>query len=329
MHSSGDPGSAIVLTLYNENGTVAGTADDPPGVDGNAYFVGTNHVFFIDGTTVKALGRNGAITTAGSVPQPSTTLTAEERNGYVTFAVSPDESTLLFGIPLTIAGDEGTLCDHSELWTEPVGGSVASAVKAYDYFDGIYDTTLLPFAWTAAGAWVSATNTTGLGGAGPFISYRGIDPMKFDASSHALAPLSGTCDIPDAAGAGGTSDYVCAALSIPPTLEVVLASGTKTVAASSAGATAFGSYAVSPDGRYLFYGAYDGTFGSGHYVTTIVDLSSSTTVATVDDYVPMQWLADDRLVVSNDYNDGSTYLLSPTFTSPTRISADQPTGVLP
>jgi hypothetical protein len=52
-------------------------------------------------------------------------------------------------------------------------------------------------------------------------------------------------------------------------------------------------------------------------------------VATVSGFTPMQWLNDDRLVVSPLYLDRSTYLLSASFDSPVKLTADQPTGALP
>ena len=67
------------------------------------------------------------------------------------------------------------------------------------------------------------------------------------------------------------------------------------------------------------------TFGSGHYVATIVNLANGAPVATLAGYTPMQWLDDDRLVVSPLYLVPSTYLLSPSFTAPVeavRGSAD-------
>jgi hypothetical protein len=43
----------------------------------------------------------------------------------------------------------------------------------------------------------------------------------------------------------------------------------------------------------------------------------------------VQWLADDRIVVSPSFVGGATYLLSPSFDSPVKLSTDQATGALP
>jgi hypothetical protein len=49
----------------------------------------------------------------------------------------------------------------------------------------------------------------------------------------------------------------------------------------------------------------------------------------VQGYTPMQWLNDDRLVVSPSFFNSATYLLSPSFDNPVKLSPDQPTGALP
>ena len=87
---------------------------------------------------------------------------------------------------------------------------------------------------------------------------------------------------------------------------------------------------VSGDGRYLAYGAYVGVFDSGYYVTTVVDLSTNETVSTLRNFAPEVWLADDRLVASeNDFPErGATWLLSPAFTSRTKISPAPAVGAL-
>src|ERR1700722_1341642 len=62
-------GAAVQLSLVGENGSIAATVEDPGGVDGHAYYVGSDDVYFLDGTTVKAFGRNGTVSTVGQVPQ--------------------------------------------------------------------------------------------------------------------------------------------------------------------------------------------------------------------------------------------------------------------
>jgi hypothetical protein len=73
-----------------------------------------------------------------------------------------------------------------------------------------------------------------------------------------------------------------------------------------------------------------GTFDSGYYVTTVVDLSTKKTVSTVRNFAPEVWLSDDRLVGwNNDFpEEGATWLLSPAFTSPTKISPASAVGAL-
>ena len=71
-------------------------------------------------------------------------------------------------------------------------------------------------------------------------------------------------------------------------------------------------------------GTYIGMFDTGDYVTTVVDLSTGATVATVHDESPTGWLSDNRPLVSPQYRVGGTYLLSPAFNTPTTVPADQP-----
>jgi hypothetical protein len=326
---AGSPWTAVQVSLVGEDGTVSGTFNDPGGVHGDAYIVGSNHVYFIDGATVKAMGRDGTITDAGQIPQVSTTVTADNEASFTALAVSPDESTLVFGIPLAIAGEHGATIDHSQLWTEPVGGTAASATMVYDYKAA--GSVLLPFAWSTSAIWVSNIPTSGLGGAGPFIDYSSINASTFDASSHVLTAIPGGCYISDARAIDhSSSNYVCASVN-PPILHVRLPSGTRTVSMQPASATGFGAFRISDDARYLAYGAFIGDFGSGsgHYVTTVVDLSSGAIAATVQGYTPKEWLSDDRLVVSPSYVGTGSYLLSPTFTNPAKIAPDQPVDALP
>jgi hypothetical protein len=317
-------GTGVQLTLIGEDGSVAATVDDPGGVHGDSYFVGSNHVYFIDGTTVKAIGRDGTVTDAGQLPQVPTTVTASDLQGYTSLAVSPDETTLVFGLPLASAGDNGATTSHSQLWTEPLGGTGASATMVYDDANNSDNggEVLLPFAWSNTGISVSEM-PKGLGGAGPFLSYVGFNPATFDPTTRRLTQ-------PQECTVSNQSGSVCVTRVGSSSLKVVRSSGTMTLTMQPANAE-YGAVSVSGDGRYLAYGAYVGVLGSpsGYYATTVVDLSTDATVSTVRDFAPEEWLADDRLVASdNDFPVGATWLLSPAFTSPHKISPDPPVGAL-
>jgi hypothetical protein len=317
-------GAAVQLTLVGEDGSIAATVDDPGGADGAAYFVGSDHVYFIDGTTVKAIGRDGTVTDAGQVPQVSTTVTGADRQAYTSFAVSPDETTLVFGLPLAIVGDNGATTSHSQLWTEPTGGTAASATMIYDDANNSDNggEVLMPFAWSNTGISVSEM-PKGLGGAGPFLTYVGFNAATFDLTTRALTQ-------PQKCTVSNQSGSVCVTQVGSSGLKVVRSSGTKTLTMQPANAE-YGAVSVSGDGRYLAYGSYVGVLGSasGYYVTTVVDLSTDATVSTLRDFAPEVWLADDRLVASeNDFPVGATWLLSPGFTSPHKIAPDPPVGAL-
>ena len=297
------------------------------GIDGNDYSVGTDHVYFVSGTEVKALARDGSISVAGQIPQLSSTVTAADRQAYTTFAVSPDETTIVFGIPLAVAGDNGATSDHSQLWTEPVGGTAASATLVYNDAN---DTTnggqvLLPFAWNSAGISVSQ-QPKGLGGAAPFGSFAEFGAVTFDPTTKVLEK-SLQCP------ASNPSGSVCVtqaspASSDPSKLQVVQTSGTTTLAMQPLNATEYGAVTVSADGRYLAYGSYIGNFASGYYETHVVDLRTNSAVATLRNYAPAVWLSDGRLVVGQGQYQPGAWLLSRSFTSPVRISSDLPVGAL-
>jgi hypothetical protein len=317
-------GTSLQLTLVGEDGSVAATVDDPGGAHGDSYFVGSDHVYFIDGTTVKAIGRDGTVTDAGQLPEVPTTVTASDLQGYTSLAVSPDETTLVFGLPLASAGDNGATSSHSQLWTEPVGGTAASATMIFDDANNTDNggEVLLPFAWTNTGISVSEM-PKGLGGAGPFLSYVGFNAATFDPTTRALTQ-------PQECTVSNQSGSVCVTKVGSSSLKVVRSSGTMTLTMQPANAE-YGAVSVSGDGRYLAYGAYVGVLGSdsGYYATTVVDLSTDATVSTLRDFAPEEWLADDRLVASdNDFPVGATWLLSPAFTSPHKISPDPPVGAL-
>jgi len=265
------------------------------------------------------------------VPQVKTTVTAADLQGYTTFAVSPDQTTLVFGIPLAMTFDNGATADHSQLWTEPTGGTAADATMVYDDANNVDNggEVLMPFAWSTTGISVSEM-CKGLGGVGPFLQFTGCAQATFNPTTRTLVqtPINNKW--------GG---YLCPATVAPgsvcvmsgaSSLIVVRSSGTETIALRPANAAAYGATRVSGDGRYLAYSAYVGVFDSGYYVTTVVDLSTKATVSTVRNFAPEVWLADDRLVGwDNDYPEqGATWLLSPVFTSRTNISPAPAVGAL-
>jgi len=323
--------TGVQLSLVGENGSIVATVEDPGGVDGHAYYVGSDDVYFLDGTTVKAFGRSGIVSVVGQVPQVKTTVTAADLQGYTTFAVSPDQRTLVFGIPLAIAFDSGSTADHSQLWTEPAGGTAADATMVYDDADNIDNggEVLMPFAWSTTGISV-AEQCKGLGGAGPFLQFTGCAQATFNPTTRTLVQTP----INNEWGA-----YLCPATVAPgslcvmngdSSLIVVRSSGTETIALRPANVAAYGAIRVSGDGRYLAYSAYVGEFNSGYYVTTVVDLTTKATVSTARNFAPEVWLPDDRLVGwDNDYPEqGATWLLSPGFTSRTNISPAPAVGAL-
>jgi len=314
--------------VVGEDGIVAATVNDPGGIDGDAYFVGAAHLYFIEGTAVKAMGRDGTVTTVGQVPQLQTTVHADDEQGYTGFAVSPDESSLVFAIPLSIQGDNGATTDHSQLWTEPIGGTVASATMVYDDVSTA-GYVLLPFAWSSTAVWVSQQPTTGLGGAGPFLDYSHFAAATVDPSSRVLTPVTGDCSPSDDSAIDSSSpNVICHGLPTDRSVTVELPPGTRTVVMQPSSATAFGAI------RSLTMVSISRTELSRHVRQRALHHHGGRPRQQCGrrnraGYTPMQWLNDDRLVVSPSFGEGASYLLSPSFDNPVKLSADQPTGALP
>jgi hypothetical protein len=185
----------------------------------------------------------------------------------------------------------------------------------------------MPFAWSTTGISVSEM-CKGIGGVGPF-EFIDCARAMFNPTTRVLAQIQ----INDTWGG-----YLCPA-SIAPgsvcvtngdsTLNVVRNSGTETIALQPANAANYGPVSVSGDGRYLAYAAYVGSFDSGYYVTEVVDLGTKAVVSAVRGFAPEGWLPEDRLVVSDNlYQGGATWLLSPEFSSPSKISPALPVGAL-
>jgi hypothetical protein len=201
-------------------------------------------------------------------------------------------------------------------------------VRFHDHADGNSDRRGFVVAATHRQVWGSDMNTSGLGGAGPFLDYSAFNPFTFDPTSHVLTAVPSTCFLADASVIDRENNDACPTDPTSPVLKVVVPSGTKTVDMEPLGATGFGAFAVSDDGRYLAYSAYTGDFGAGTYQTTVVDLDSTTTIATLQGYAPDVFLDDDRLVVEPFYQGSPTYLLSPSFANPVKISAAVGVGAL-
>ena len=103
--------------------------------------------------------------------------------------MSPDQTTLVFGIPVAIAFDNGATTDHSQLWTEPPGGTAAAATMVYDDANNIDNggEVLMPFAWALQ---VSRFRRCPKGRrVGPFLEWTGFNQATFNPTTRALTQL--------------------------------------------------------------------------------------------------------------------------------------------
>ena len=127
------------------------------------------------------------------------------------------------------------------------------------------------------------------------------------------------------------NNYVCTVQSNSTSLRCPCPPGTKTVTMEPTDATAYGAFPVSNDGRYLAYGVFTGDFGlgTGEYTTTVVDLDSAGHRDDGAGLLTGRWLDDDRLAVATGIPRAApTYLLSTSFSNPTRISVNLAVGEL-
>jgi len=150
-----------------------------------------------------------------------------------------------------------------------------------------------------------------------------------DPSSRVLTPVTGDCFPSDDSAIDSSSpNVICHGLPTDRSVTVELPPGTRTVVMQPRSATAFGAIRVSDDGQYLAYGAYLARSAAG-ITSPRCRPRQQCGRRNRAGYTPMQWLNDDRLVVSPSFGEGASYLLSPSFDNPVKLSADQPTGALP
>jgi len=337
--SSGSGESTIALRRL-DGSTVASTNLSGSFVSNIDIAIGRSHVFVLEGNSVHELGRDGSDKNIGMVPnvQSDSTIDATARSGNLGIAVSPDESQMLFSIPIsaTSPGSCSLACNFdSQLFIGPLGGTAAKVADDSNDARGL----LSPIVWTKSTIWMN-TLGFGLGGAGPFFDVSAIGARTFDPSAHTLGDPS-TCGYSDA-GAILTNDDRACALSFsggstqngPPKVTVYTSSGSTSVGVSQITSSAvIGAFRVSPDGTKLAFGVSSGTPNSNSsgpaftYETHIVTLSTMQTV-TVSGVVPAVWLPDGRLVVTASYKDGASSIVAASGGSPSMLTSDTVIGVL-
>jgi hypothetical protein len=240
-------------------------------------------VIVIDGTTLEAVGRSGAIRKLGQL--------AGGPNGTEagTVAVKPDLSQWLY----TLTDDKWNSFIH-------LGGAGGDAVVAtVPSPDG--NAFYQPYAWNTSGVYM-VKQATGLGGAGPFLEYH-FNLARFDLASARLTDASPACLVFSVLDDG---TIVCRPAYDSGRLEVRTPSGATHLIQVATGNGVgtdfeFRRVTVSPDGARLAAARNGAKSPILNYQIAVADLSATSTAAFGPlDYVPDTWLPDGRLVAHHE-----------------------------
>jgi len=162
-----------------------------------------------------------------------------------------------------------------KLWTEPIGGTVASATMVYD--------DVSTAGYVAAPVRLEQQPPSGCRSSRQPVSGEPSVPRLFHFAAgngpirHRvwLTPVTGDCSPSDDSAFDSSSpNVIWSRVADGQERDRGTPSGTRTVVMQPRVPPLSGPSGSLTDGQYLAYGAYLGTFGSGHYITTVVDLGS-------------------------------------------------------
>jgi hypothetical protein len=294
---SGD-GTVDVLHVVRLDGTtVASVAipDNPWNVD--LPVVG-HHVYFVDGTDVRAVAADGSIHTVTTLLLPDL---STMYGSAVGLTISPNEGQVAYGYAVGINSSGTTY--SSRVFVAHVGGSPDPLLEVLADPTGF----LLPFAWTNGGLWVSHT-PIGLGGAGPFLNFRGLNPSLVDVNSGAIGPIAMGCpsanlpsDRPNGASVCATSGNQSLAVSLPD--------GSSRTLPNPAPSLQLGDLTLTADGTALAVGTamvYSSGDVGWSYQRTWVAVTNRGTWSSVAPVgtLPVTWLDDSTLLVGHTKGGG-------------------------
>ncbi|MDQ2960214.1 MAG: hypothetical protein M3R48_04095 [Candidatus Dormibacteraeota bacterium] len=276
-------------------------ATDVASTSGTFVSVTDGAVVVLDGVTLKTIAYAGAVQTMGTL------VAAGDSSSVGGVVVSPDRSQWLYSV-----------FSFSTLQSIIHLGSATSdrVLTTLTSPDG--NGYLAPFAWNASGTWLDL-NATGIGGAGPFLTY--FFPLwRFDLSTFKATPVSPQCRIV-ALTNGGTElcESETGYTTVPPR------GAPRAVAVARP--TAF--EVLSPDGTRVALARNGGTSASESYQMATFAVDSTVSDFGPADFVPTAWLPDGRLVATHscidagfqgapcDTSKNGTYIFSADRTSST------------
>ncbi len=240
-----------------------------------------DHVIVLNGTTLEAISRSGAVTKLGQLAATPDWL------GAGTVTVNPQLSQWLYSIRDDAANT------HVHLGT-PAGDTVIATLPSPNG-NAYYQ----PFAWNATGVYM-VVEPVGIGGAGPFLDYH-FNAARFDPGTAHVAVVSPNCPLFQVLDDG---TMLCRASNPLGSLDVRSPSGHTTLIQMTIGTTgddaAFIRVMASPDGSRVIAGRDGKQDPVINYQMAVAALTGSTASAFGPlDYLPDAWLPDGRVVADH------------------------------
>jgi hypothetical protein len=291
-------GTVEVLHVMRLDGTIVASVavpDNPWNV--NLPVVG-HHVYFVDGTDVKAVAADGSIHTVTTLLLPDLSTMYGSALGLT---ISPNEGEVAYGYAVGINSSGTTYA--SRVFVAHVGGSPDPLLDVPADPTGF----LLPFAWTNGGLWVSHT-PIGLGGVGPFLNFRGLNPSLVDVNSGVIGPIANGCPAASLPSDRPNGAFVCAT-SGNQGLAVSLPDGSSRTLPNPAPSLQLGDLTLSADGAALAVGTAmvnsSGDVGWSYQRIWVAATNSGrwSSVAPVGT-LPVIWLDDSTLLVGHTMGGG-------------------------
>jgi len=256
-------------------------ATDTATVKGRYDGIVSDQVIVLDGTTLQALNRNGAVTKLGQLAA------IPDWGGVGTVVVDPRLSQWLYAI-------HDNASNASIHLGTPTNDRVVATLPSPDG-NAFYS----PFAWNASGIYMLRT-PVGIGGAGPFLEYR-FPLAKFNLSNGQVTDVSPQC-IAEQVLDDGT--MICRKSTGGGVIEIRSPSGQSNLIQLAVGGGGTGdayiAVAVSPDDKRLIAGRNGARDPVINYQIAMADLTSSSAQAFGPlDYLPDAWLPDGRVVADH------------------------------
>jgi hypothetical protein len=246
-------------------------AQDTGSAKGQFQQIVGGQVIVLNGTSLVALSRSGAVSTLGQLSgSPESVVVKPDLSQWLYMTLGSDQ---VYHLHLGSPGHDGVLTTNPALSQDQV---------------------FRPYRWNSTGVYVTK-EPLGLGGAGPFLEYH-FPLAKLDIASGQITEVSPACI---AYGILDDGTMICGDRTTW-TLEVRRQSGSSNLIETGADSNGFIRVAVSPDARRVIAGRNGAKNPVINYQMVVATLTSSSTAAFGSlDYLPDAWLPDGRLVATH------------------------------